>query len=362
MKIQLKQVKIKELFDGYKDEQDAGIVGYGGKLNIRPAYQREFVYKDKQRDAVIRSVRSGFPLNTMYWVKNSDGTYELLDGQQRSISICQYLNGDFSYQFKYFKGLTQEERDQINNYELQVYICEGTDKEKLEWFRTINVAGEELTDQELLNINYTGPWLTNAKEKFSKNNCAAYRIAKDYVKGSPIRQEFLETALEWISDNDIQSYMASHQFDENANDLWVYFQKVINWIKVIFPNYRREMKGLNWGKLYDTYRNTDYDPDKLESEIVALMQDDDVTKKSGIYEYLLSGKIIEKALNIRAFTDLQKRKKFEEQKGVCPICGETFTFEEMEGDHITPWKDGGKTDLSNLQMICKHCNRTKSSK
>lgn len=362
MKIQLTQIKIKDLFQGYKDSGEDGVVAYGGLLNLRPPYQREFVYGEKQRNAVIDTVRKGFPLNVIYWSKNEDNTYELLDGQQRSLSICQYLNGDFSVNYQYFKGLTVSEKEQIEEYELQVYICDGTDREKLDWFRTINIAGEKLTDQELLNASYVGLWLTNAKEKFSKTNCPAYRIAKDYVKGSPIRQEFFETALDWISDGNIQGYMADHQHDENANELWVYFQNVINWIKVTFPTYRKEMKGLDWGKLYATYKDNSYDPDTLEKEIETLIQDDDVTKKSGIYEYLLSNKSIEKVLNVRTFTSSMIRKKYEEQQGICPICGKHFEIDEMEGDHIIAWKDGGKTDYDNLQMLCKHCNRTKSGK
>lgn len=361
MKIELNQIKVSDLFNGYQDNQENGVYAYDGKLSIRPPYQREFVYNEKQRNAVIDTLRKGFPLNVMYWVKNGD-SYELLDGQQRSISICQYLNGDFAFNYQYFKGLTKEEQEQILNYELQIYICEGTDKEKLDWFRVINVAGEALTDQELLNATYTGSWLSAAKEKFSKTNGPAYRIAKDYMKGSPIRQEYLETVLEWINDGDVADYMAKHQQDENANELWVYFQNVINWIKIVFPNYRKEMKGLPWGKFYNTYKDNTYDPDALEKEIQKLMQDDDVTKRTGIYEYLLSNKTIEKVLSIRAFTDSQKRKKYEEQKGICPICGEHFEIDEMEGDHIIAWKDGGKTDYNNLQMLCKKCNRTKGGK
>lgn len=362
MKISLHQIKIKDLFNGYTDNQELGVYAYGGKLDVRPPYQREFVYDEKHRNAVINTVMNGFPLNVMYWMKNNDDTYELVDGQQRSVSICQYLNGDFAFNFRYFNGLTNEEKEQILNYELQIYICEGTDKERLDWFRVINVAGVPLTNQELLNATYTGSWLSAAKEKFSKTNGPAYRIAKDYMKGSPIRQEYLETVLEWINDGEVADYMAKHQTDENANELWVYFQNVINWVKIVFPNYRKEMKGLPWGKFYNTYKDNTYDPDALEKEIQKLMQDDDVTKRTGIYEYLLSNKTIEKVLSIRAFTDAQKRKKYEEQKGICPVCGQHFEIDEMEGDHIIAWKDGGKTDYNNLQMLCKKCNRTKSSK
>lgn len=362
MTINLIQIKVSDIFNGYTDNGEEGVFAFGGKLTVRPVYQREFVYKDKQRDAVIDTVRKGFPLNTMYWVKTGDAQYELLDGQQRTLSICQFVNGDFSFNFQYFKGLTKEEQQQILDYELQIYICEGTDKEKLEWFRVINTAGEPLTEQELLNAAYVGPWLSNAKEKFSKTACPAYKIGKDYLKGSPIRQDYLETTIGWISDGNIQKYMADHQNDENANEMWIYFQNVINWIKIVFPNYRKEMKGLPWGNLYNTYKNNSYDPDALESKIQVLLQDDDVTKKSGIYEYLLSNESLEKVLNVRTFTASQIRKKYEEQKGICPICGQHFEIEEMEGDHIIPWKDGGKTDYDNLQMLCKHCNRTKSGK
>lgn len=360
MQITLHQIKVSDLFNGYTDKGEEGVFAFGGKLTVRPAYQREFVYKDKQRDAVINSIRNNFPLNTMYWVKTSEDEYELLDGQQRSLSICQFINGDFSFNYQYFKGLTKEEQQQILDYELQVYICEGTDKEKLEWFRVINTAGEPLTEQELLNAAYVGPWLSNAKEKFSKTTCPAYKIAKDYVKGSPIRQEYLETALDWISNGKIQDYMATHQFDTNASELWVHFQNVINWVKIVFPNYRKEMKGLDWGKMYTKYHENTYDPQELEEKIKHLMIDDDVTKRAGIYEYLLGGE--EKYLSIRTFTDSQKRKKYEEQGGICPICGQHFKIDEMEGDHIIAWKDGGKTEYDNLQMLCKHCNRTKSGK
>lgn len=360
MTINLQQIKVSDIFNGYTDNGEEGVFAFGGNLTVRPAYQREFVYKDKQRDAVIDTVRKGFPLNIMYWVKTGEDQYELLDGQQRTISICQFLNGDFSFNFQYFKGLTKEEQQQILDYELQIYICEGTDKEKLEWFKVINTAGEPLTEQELLNAAYVGPWLSNAKEKFSKTTCPAYKIAKDYVKGSPIRQEYLETALDWISDGKTQDYMAAHQFDANASELWVHFQNVINWVKIVFPNYRKEMKGLDWGRLYTKYHENTYDPQALEEEIKRLMIDDDVTKRGGIYEYLLGGE--EKFLSIRTFTDSQKRKKYEEQEGICPVCGKHFEIDEMEGDHIVAWKDGGKTEYGNLQMLCKHCNRTKSGK
>ena len=360
MKIELHEILIKDLVDGYINSEEEGVIGYNGLLNIRPKYQREFVYNDKQREAVIDTIIKGFPLNVMYWCQNEDGTFELLDGQQRTVSICEYVKGTFSYGGNYFFNLTTPDKEQILNYKLMIYICEGNDKEKLEWFRTINIAGEKLTDQELLNAMYTGQWLTDAKRHFSKSNCPAYQMANKYLNGSAIRQEYLETAIDWISNGQIQPYMAKHQHDPNANELWLYFQNVINWVKTIFPTYRKEMKGVYWGQLYNQFKDTPVNNIEMEQRIATLMQDDDVTKKSGIYAYVLSGE--EKHLSIRAFTPNMKREAYERQKGACPLCGNVFEIEQMEGDHIIPWHAGGKTTADNCQMLCKTCNRHKSGK
>ena len=358
MKIQLKEITIKEVAKGYKNSDEEGVVGYGGKLNIRPKYQREFVYKDDKRNAVIDTIKRVFPLNVMYWVKNEDGTFEVMDGQQRTISFCEYVEGKFSLNNLYFHNLTDTEQNQILGYKLMIYFCEGNDKEKLDWFKIINIAGEKLTDQELRNAIYTGTWLTDAKRYFSKSGCPAYGMASDYLTGSPIRQDYLETVISWISNDKIEQYMASHQHKPNANELWLYFQSVINWIKATFPNYRKEMKGVPFGILYNEFKNKEFDAKKLEKEITKLMQDEDVTKKSGIYPYVLTRQ--EKYLNIRAFTDKQKREAYEKQKGVCKKCKKRFEIEEMEADHIKPWHEGGKTIAENCQMLCKQCNRTKS--
>lgn len=360
MKIELHEILIKDLVDGYINSEEEGVVGYKGKLNIRPKYQREFVYNDKQREAVIDTVMKGFPLNVMYWCQNEDGTFELLDGQQRTVSICEYVKGTFSYGGNYFFNLTTPDKEQILNYKLMIYICEGNDKEKLGWFRTINIAGEKLTDQELLNAMYTGEWLTDAKRYFSKTHCPAYQIAKEYLNGSAIRQDYLETAIRWINNGGIQPYMAKNQHTPNANELWLYFQNVINWVKTIFPIYRKEMKGNDWGVLYNRFGNNPVDSTEMEQRIATLMQDDDVTKKSGIYAYVLSDE--EKHLNIRTYTPNMKREAYERQKGVCPLCGNVFEIEQMEGDHIIPWHAGGKTTADNCQMLCKTCNRHKSGK
>ena len=363
MKIDLHRITIREVFAGYKDSAEEGVVAFGGKLDIRPKYQREFVYTGKQRDAVLETIKNGFPLNVMYWVKTDQGNFEVMDGQQRTISIGQYVDGDFSLDDRFFHNLTKEEQNKILDYELMIYFCEGTDKERLDWFRIINIAGEKLTDQELRNAVYTGPWLSDAKLKFSKSNCAAYLMANDggqLVSGSPIRQEYLETALAWINDGRIEDYMAKKQHNENAEELWQYFQNVIAWTRKTFENYRREMSSVQWGELYNEFKDVKLDADKLEVEIAKLMQDEDVTKKSGIYPYVLTRQ--EKYLNIRAFTDKQKREVFEKQKGICKKCKKHFSIEEMEADHITPWHEGGKTISKNCQMLCKNCNRTKSGK
>ncbi len=358
MKITLQETPIREIVHGYLDNADEWVVGYDGKLNIRPAYQREFVYKEKQRDEVIRTVQKGFPLNIMYRSVNGDGTYELLDGQQRTLSICQYVNGDFSLDEKYFHSLPADQQEKILNYKLMIYVCEGEPSEKLDWFRIVNIAGEELTNQELLNAQHVWPWLADAKRHFSKPNCAAYNLANKYLSGSAIRQDYLETALSWISKGVIQTYMSAHQFDQNASQLWQYFQSAIDWVKRIFHDYRKEMKGLDWGVWYEEYKNTPYDAQELAQKVKNLMEDEEVEKKSGIYPYLLSGK--EKYLNLRTFSDKIKRQVYEQQAGICPHCKESFSIEKMEADHITPRSQGGKTILENCQMLCRECNRRKS--
>ncbi len=363
MNIELKEITIRELVEGYRDNNEEGVVGYGGKLNIRPKYQREFVYKDKQRDAVITTINRDFPLNVMYWAVCDDGTFEVIDGQQRTISICQYVTSVFAYDMRYFHNLQNDEQKRFLDYKLMIYLCSGTDSEKLEWFRTINIAGEKLTDQELRNAVYSGSWVSDAKRYFSKTSCPAYGLGGNYMSGSAIRQEYLETAIAWIAEKDnhnIEYYMATHQNDANAAELWLYFQSVINWVRLIFPKYRKEMKGVAWGVLYNKYGNQPFDAVALEEQVKELMLDEDVTNKKGIYPYLLTGD--ERYLSIRAFSEKQKREAYERQDGVCPACGERFALEQMEGDHITPWAEGGTTTVDNCQMLCKRCNRLKGAR
>ena len=363
MKIELHKITVRELTAGFEDNNETGVRAYGEKLDVRPPFQREFVYKDKQRDAVIDTLTQGFPLNVMYWATREDGTFEIIDGQQRTISICQYVNGDFAFDFRYFHNLQPDEQDQILNYELQVYICSGTDSEKLKWFKTINIAGEELTDQELRNAVYAGSWVSDAKRYFSKTGAPAAKIGADYLNGSAIRQEYLETAISWISDGNIEPYMANHQHDASAAPLWQFFQSVITWIETSFhPSKERKkiMRGVDWGPLYKQYKDEVFDANEIDSVVKRLILDDDVTKKSGIYPYILTGK--EKYLSIRAFTDAQKLSAYEYQMGICPDCGNHFDLSQMEADHITPWHEGGKTTADNCKMLCRECNRRKGGR
>ena len=288
-----------------------------------------------------------------------EGGYEVIDGQQRTISVCQYVTGGFAWKDRFFHNLQPDEKDAILGYPLMVYLCSGTDSEKLDWFRTVNIAGAELTAQELRNAVYHGPWVSDAKRYFSKSGCPAYAIGSDYMTGTPIRQDYLETAVKWLNAGDIEGYMAAHQHDASASPLWLYFQQVMVWVQTTFPVRRREMKAVHWGDLYNEFGNTAVDPAKLEKQVAGLMADDDVTRKRGIYPYVLGGQ--ERNLSIRAFTTNQKRETYENQEGICPVCGEHYELAEMEADHITPWHAGGRTVAANCRMLCRDDNRSRNA-
>ena len=381
MKIDRIQIKVRDLIDGYEEkgaEGIEGVVAYGGKLDVRPAYQREYIYGEKDRDEVLRSVKKHFPINIMYWAKNDNDRYEVMDGQQRTISICRYAAAKdpknlrsfeqcFAVDDLYFFNLTSDIQDSILDYELDIYVCDGEPSEILAWFKVINIAGKVLSEQELRNTSYTGSWLSDAKLYFSKPKCMAANIGKDYLSGSPIRQEYLETAIRWISARDglesVDKYMALHQKDENASAIKLYFKRVIDWIKDVFPVYRKEMKGIEWGLLYNRFKDAELDPIALEERIKQLMIDDDVTNKKGIYTYILTGE--EKHLSIRAFPDGMKRQIYERQAGICPMCAaegkdKHWEIEEMHADHKIPWSRGGHTTLDNGQMLCRDHNLQKS--
>ncbi len=373
MKIEPKQIKVREVFESYADNGDDGVFAYGGRLAVRPPYQREFVYDNEQAEAVIRTVLKGFPLNIMYWVKVGNDNYEVLDGQQRTLSVMQYLKHQFSIVLDdkkyYWDALPDDKYNAIMNYEFMVYICEGEESEKLEWFRVVNIAGEKLTEQELRNSVYTGEWLSDAKIHFSKRNCAAKLLSDKYITGDPNRQELLEKSLKGICEyqgiKEITEYMAQHKSDADADELWQYFQDVIHWTEKIFPKYYSDMKGLDWCHLYNEYHSRAYNSSVMGTEVKRLHEDEDVQKSKGIYEFLLckdTDPFAGRLLNLRAFDKRDKMAAYSKQDGICPICGEHFEFEEMEGDHIKPWSKGGHTTPDNCQMLCRDCNGKKTDK
>ena len=365
-----KKIKVSDIFSGYVNLKEKGVVAYGGKLNVRPAYQREFIYNDKEEKAVINSILHGYPLNTFYWAANTDGDCELMDGQQRTMSVLEFLSGNFGITYNddeiKASGLKKSYPElyaKIMDYEFHVEVCTGTAMEKLEWFRILNTPQKQMTAQELRNAAYTGPWLSDAKSRLSSTGTKDW---DDYVSGKAVRQEILEYALSCIcekNDCTIEQYMAEHQFDANSDELCDYFTRIISWVKDLFVKnngtYRKEMKSVDWGKLYNECHNNDYPTTELRNKCDTLMADDEVTSKKGIYPYLLTGE--ERYLNLRAFSDTMKRAAYERQEGVCPVCKHHCELTEMQGDHISPWSKGGKTDLDNLQMLCSVCNNKKSN-
>lgn len=389
MKIKLTPLTVREVVESYVDNAEEGVIGYGGKLNIRPAYQREYVYKDEQRNEVIRTIMRGypsneFPLNVMYWAKTSEGQFELIDGQQRTISFCQYATNGFSIVIdgipQNFDNLSREKKEYFLNYKLQVYICEGTSDEKLEWFTIINVAGEPLTPQELLNANFTGSWLSSAKRYFMKSNSPAYLLANKYIEieANQSRGKGLETAIKWISNDNVKQYMADHQNDLNADILWQHFRGVIEWIQDIFREYHHEMKGLSWGQLYDQYHEKSYNQTSVSNQIQKLYADLYVKNRAGIFEYILGGSVDTKLLDIRVFDDATKHSVYAKQtkeakakgKSNCSYCAighdanknKIWELEEMDADHVSAWSKGGSTSIDNCEMLCKPHNRAKGNR
>ena len=373
MTIEQIEVSVRDVVDGYVNNDEQGVRGYGGRLDIRPPYQREFIYNEREQEAVITTVLNGYPLNVMYWVRRSDDAdcpYEVMDGQQRTLSLCQYVSGTFAYDYKYFQNQPADVQRRILDYRLTVYVCEGEPSEKLAWFKTINIAGKPLNEQEIRNAVYAGPFTSDAKRHFSKTNCGAWRLAKDLVVGSPIRQEFLKKALEWMADHETRSghrqtlegYMAAHQHDPNALNLWTYFQTVCNWATDHFSpqRFRKIMKGLDWAELYDTYHTQTLDTAALAERISALLRDGEIQKSQGIIPYVLDGD--ERHLDLRAFSEDIRLAVYEEQGGRCALCGREMDETFMEADHIVPWSRGGRTVRENCQMLCRDCNRRKSAK
>lgn len=371
--IEEKKVTVGEIVKGYINNDDQGIRGYNGLLDIRPPYQREFIYNEQEQQAVITTVLNGYPLNIMYWVKRNEDAecpYEVMDGQQRTLSLCEYVAGKFAYDYMNFFNLPADGQKKILNYELTIYVCEGEESEKLEWFKTINIAGKPLNEQEIRNAVYAGPFVSDAKRYFSKTNCAAYRLGKDLVNGSPIRQDFFKKALEWMADHETRKgkpqsavgYMSVHQHDLNAMPIWTYFQTVLRWAMDTFnmKKFKKIMKGLDWACFYDEYHEKALDIRAIEIQISELMGDDEIQKPQGIIPYVLTGS--ERYLDLRVFSDKIKLAVWEKQNHKCAICGKELDYEFMEGDHIIPWCDGGRTTIENCQMLCRNCNRTKGGR
>lgn len=385
MEIKMIKLPIRELIKGYhEDDATSKVTAWDGNLDVRPEYQREYVYDDQKRDSVINTVLHNFPLNIMYFVdrgEDAEGArYEVLDGQQRIISICRfYTNTAISvklpaptggYNIVNRPNLFDDQTEAFLDYELQVYICEGTEREKIEWFEVINLAGEKLEKQEIRNAVLHSKWLTDAKSVFSRRNGAANKRYGKYFSGDVIRQKYLETVFRWAAyaeqiygkdmETVIRQYMMKHSDDDNANDLWRYTEDVFEWVEKTFGKYDKSMTGVEWGYLYNEHKDDILDPKEVQAEVKRLMADDEVTKKSGIYEYILTGD--ERVLNLRAFSKRDKITMYNQQGGICPLCKGHFPIEKMHADHKQPWSEGGITDLSNGWMLCTQCNLKKSNK
>ena len=378
-------ITIKELCNGfvYNELEGKGLFGLSGKLTIQPEYQRNYIYADGKKDvAVIESILKGYPLGLIYFNQTDEDRYEVLDGQQRITSIGRFLTKKFAIMEDgkplYFDSLPIEQQEKILNTKMLIYICNGTEKEIKEWFKTINIAGIPLNEQELLNAVFSGEFVTLAKAEFSNSQNAQIQKWSAYINGSALRQDFLAKALEWVSKGNISDYMSQHRHDNNINELKLYFNTVINWVSNVFNDVEKEMKGLEWGRLYETYKNTPYDPEEVSEQVKNLYSDPCVKNKKGIFEYVLGGQLDKKLLDIRIFDDVTKRKVYQEQtrqakeKGIsnCPYCAMSdnanktriYKNDEMDADHVTAWSKGGETDIKNCEMLCKPHNRSKGNK
>jgi len=381
------EITVAEICEGfvYNQLEGKGLFGLGGKLTIQPEYQRNYIYLDnggKREIAVIESLLKGYPLGLIYFNKVGEDRFEVLDGQQRITSIGRFVTGKFAVMEngnpKYFDSLPADQKDRVRNAKLLIYECQGTESEIKEWFKTINIAGVPLNDQELLNAVYSGPFVTAAKAEFSNSQNANIQKWSAYVKGSANRQEFLERALDWVSKGDIGGYMSRHRYDNTINELKTYFNSVIEWVSTVFPDVLPEMKGLEWGRLYEEYHARSYDPRKMSADVNRLAADESVTKKKGIFEYLLGGSVETKLLEVRVFDNPVKRAAYTRQtqaaeaagESNCPLCAvghdanktRIYKFDEMDADHVTAWSKGGATSPANCQMLCKTHNKAKGNK
>lgn len=380
------ELTIRDICEGfsYNEFEGKGLFGLNGTLTIQPEYQRNYIYADGKKDvAVIESLLKGYPIGLLYFNKVDEDKYEVLDGQQRITSFGRFVTGRFAIKDangmeQYFSGLASDLQDKILNTNLLVYVCEGEESDIKEWFKTINIAGIPLNQQEILNAVHSGEFVTNAKSVFSNSQNANVQKWKTYIKGDVKRQEILATALEWVSDGDVSGYMSKHRHDKSINELETYFTTVINWVATIFLDTYKEMCGVDWNRLYKEYHDKPYQPKKVQEQVQALFADEAVNNRKGIFEYVLGGCKDTTLLDVRIFEEktkhivYQRQTKDAKDKGVsnCPLCAmghdanktRIYSLHEMDADHITAWSKGGETSIENCQMLCKTHNRAKGNK
>jgi len=386
MKTELKQYKVKEIVEGfeYNELEGKGLFGLNGRLTIQPEYQRNYIYADGKKDvAVVQSLLKEYPLGLIYFNKTGKDTFEVLDGQQRITSFGRFITGRFAVKDEngmeqYFSGLAPEQQKTIKDATILVYECEGAEPEIKAWFRTINTAGVPLNDQELLNAVYSGPFVTAGKAEFSNSQNANIQKWGAYVSGAVNRQDYWERALEWVSKGNVEAYMSQHRQERDISEVKNHFNAVINWISTVFTDVESEMRGLEWGRLYETYHGEKYDPKAMSAKVQALFGDPYVKNRRGIWEYLLGGSQEKKLLDIRIFDEATKKSTYKRQTSAaeakgrsnCPDCvlghdgvkTKVYKYDEMDADHVTAWSKGGATSPENCQMLCKHHNRSKGNK
>lgn len=367
----------------YNEYEGKGLYGLSGRLTIQPEYQRNYIYNDGKKDvAVIDSILKGYPLGLIYFVESDEEKYEVLDGQQRITSFGRFVTNKFAIKDRcgmqqYFDGLADNLQKLILDTQLTIYICKGKESEIKEWFKTINIAGVPLNNQELLNSIYSGPFVTEAKKRFSNSRNSNVQKWSAYISGDVNRQDILSTALEWVSRGKIDVYMSKHRHDD-ISELTAYFDSVIEWVSTVFIDVETSMRGLEWGRLYEEYHTQAYNPQKISERIQELLGDPQVQDKRGIYEYILGGEKDYRLINVRVFDDATKRTAYANQtnraheSGLsnCPICASSnnnnknkiYKITEMDADHVTAWSRGGSTNIENCQMLCKTHNRSKGNR
>lgn len=366
----------------YDKAEEKGLRGMNGKLVIQPEYQRNYVYKEKKKDkAVIESLLKGYPLGLMYFVENDKGEYEVLDGQQRITSFARFVTESDPFAIEYkgvmrlFSTLDKDDRKRILNAPMTVYVCKGEPSEIQEWFMTVNMVGVELTVQERLNASYHGDFVNSARKVFSNPKNGNMPRWRTYAKGDPVRQGILETALDWVSEGDIQGYMAKHRNNPDISEMADFFESVIGWAGTVFRYTGKELCGLDWGRLYRTYHDNAYDPDIVDDRVRELLADEQIHDRKGIFEFVLGGEKDYRLLNLRVFDGRTKSIVYQRQtddaksKNVsnCPLCAvggitRIYGLDEMDADHVTAWSRGGSTDMENCQLLCRTHNRAKGNR